>query len=86
MKQRIVWVDALNVIACFGVLLLHCTNKALHSFSGTFSVSWAEGLFSHSFFIWPVNVFFMLSGFTIITKQLNNNLLHGGWATSFNVD
>lgn len=24
--KRIIWIDALNIVACAGVLLLHCTN------------------------------------------------------------
>lgn len=28
--QRVVWVDALNVVACMSVLLLHCTNAEVH--------------------------------------------------------
>lgn len=70
-KDRIIWVDALNIIACMGVLLLHCTNGQVHGFNGTISADWAIGLFTHSFFLWPVNVFFMLSGFTLIRQNIH---------------
>lgn len=75
MKQnRLVWIDLLNIVACMGVLLLHCTNKEVHHFSGVPSVNWFIGLFTHSFFLWPVNVFFMISGFTLVKKfSLPNN-------------
>ncbi len=74
-KKRILWVDALNVIACAGVLLLHCTNAQVHNFQGTVSFNWCLGLLTHSFFLWPVNVFFMLSGFTLLKNTL---ILDGG--------
>lgn len=68
--KRLVWVDILNIVACAGVLLLHSTNFEIHNFSGEATLNWGIGLFSHSVFLWPVNVFFMLSGFTLIRKQL----------------
>lgn len=77
-NKRITWVDALNIVACAGVLLLHCTNSQIHGFSGEPSVEWYIGLFTHSFFSWPVNVFFMLSGFTLIRKSLIDKCQSGG--------
>lgn len=73
-RKRIIWVDALNIVACMGVLLLHCTNSEIHGFKGETSPNWCLGLFTHSAFLWPVNVFFMLSGFTL----LNPNPHRGG--------
>lgn len=81
-KKRLTWIDALNVVACAGVLLLHSTNSQVHHFSGTPSYEWFVGLFTHSFFLWPVNVFFMISGFTLIRPSLNiNNGEMGGGKT-----
>ena len=68
-KDRIIWVDALNIVACMGVLLLHSTNGQVHRFDGNVSIEWIIGLFPHGFFLWPVNVFFMLSGFTLIRQN-----------------
>lgn len=65
-KERIVWIDALNIFACAGVVLLHSTNKAVHHFQGIINIEWIIGLLSHSLFLWPVNIFFMLSGFTLV--------------------
>lgn len=74
MKQnRILWVDLLNVFACMGVLLLHSTNSEIHHFSGYITFNWVLGLFTHSAFIWPVNIFFLLSGFTLIRPSLFNS-------------
>ena len=70
-KRRIIWIDVLNVIACMGVLLLHSTNGEIHNFSGEVSINWIIGLCTHSFMLWPVNVFFMLSGFTLMNSQLS---------------
>ena len=67
--KRYLWVDVLNIIACAGVLLLHCTNQEVYHFSGVFSFNWYIGLLTHSFVLWPVNVFFMLSGFTLIRQD-----------------
>lgn len=79
-KKRIVWIDILNVIACMGVLLLHCTNAELHHFRGDISFNWCLGLLTHSFFLWPVDVFFMLSGYTLMRASLCNS---GGVKTFF---
>lgn len=78
-KERLVWIDVLNIVACAGVLLLHCTNGQVHGFSGTPSADWYIGLTTHSFVLWPVDVFFMISGFTLIRKSLltNDNNLGG---------
>lgn len=73
-KERILWVDILNIFACFGVLLLHCTNGVIHNYQGEFNSGYIIGLITHSLYIWPVNVFFMLSGYTLI----NNKNLNGG--------
>lgn len=76
-KKRLVWIDVLNIVACAGVLLLHSTNGQVHGFSGTPSLNWYIGLTTHSFFLWPVDVFFMISGFTLIRTSVlteNNNL------------
>lgn len=26
-KERLIWIDLLNIVSCAGVLLLHCTNE-----------------------------------------------------------
>lgn len=79
MEKRLVWIDILNIVACAGVLLLHCTNSQVHGFSGTPSLNWYIGLTTHSFFLWPVDVFFMISGFTLIRTSIliNNNNSEG---------
>ena len=69
-SKRIVWIDVLNILACAGVLLLHSTNKEVHSFSGELSVNWFIGLVTHSMVLWPVNVFFMLSGYTLMKPAI----------------
>ncbi len=69
-KKRILWIDALNILACAGVLLLHCTNTEVHNFKGIVTFNWCLGVFTHSFFIWPVDVFFMLSGYTLLRKSV----------------
>ena len=69
-NDRVLWIDVLNIIACMGVLLLHCTNRQVHEFNGHVSFEWVIGLLTHSVFLWPVNVFFMLTGLTLMRKSL----------------
>lgn len=73
-KERLIWIDLLNIVACASVLLLHCTNSEVLGFSGTPSIDWYIGLTTHSFFLWPVNVFFMISGFTLIRNISLNKI------------
>lgn len=78
-NKHLVWIDVLNIVACAGVLLQHCTNSQVHGFSGTPSLDWYIGLTTHSFFLWPVDVFFMISGFTLVRISiLTNNNNSGG--------
>ena len=74
--KRIIWIDALNIVSCAGVLLLHCTNGQIYNFSGSPSVNWYIGLFTHGFFLWPVNVFFMISGFAILFNMPTTNQIY----------
>lgn len=69
-SKKITWIAVLNVIACMGVLLLHSTNREVHNFSGEISMNWMIGLCTHSLVLWPVNVFFMLSGFTLVKQSI----------------
>ena len=64
-KERYVWADALNIIACISVVILHCTNGAVHNFT-EFNFDFVRGAFTHSFFLWPVPVFYALSGCMLI--------------------
>lgn len=77
-NKRLVWIDVLNIVACAGVLLLHCTNGQVHGFSGTPSLDWYIGLTTHSFFLWPVNVFFMISGFTLVSHLASTDYNKSG--------
>lgn len=65
-KSRNLWMDLLNVFACMGVVLLHCTNRQIHSFDCNQDFSFYVGAFTHSFFYWPVPIFLMLSGANLL--------------------
>lgn len=71
MNQRLIWVDIVNICACAGVLLLHCTNYALWDYNGSITFDFLISVISHGFVLWPVDVFFMLTGFTLIKKTDN---------------
>ncbi|MCM1457348.1 MAG: acyltransferase [Lachnoclostridium sp.] len=81
--RRYIWVDVLNICACAGVLLLHCTNYALWNFDGNQSADFFFSIFTHSFVLWPVDVFFMISGYTLIKRTTLPNLLRGGVVSQF---
>lgn len=62
-NTRVLYFDFLNVFATLGVVFLHCNGLA-HTFSQ--SVSWYQALFIEVFWYWPVPVFFMLTGATLM--------------------
>lgn len=59
-KERILWMDILNILACFCVIMLHC-NHGAKDFDGTISLQWLYGVSIYTFCYWPVPVFLMLS-------------------------
>ena len=62
-KSRILYFDILNIFATLGVVFLHCNGTA-HTYSDTFG--WYQALFIEVFLYWPVPVFFMLTGATLM--------------------
>jgi len=63
MSEKKSWIAAANVCACLGVIILH-TNRIFWSFpSGHL---WYTANFLETFFYWPVPVFFMISGASLI--------------------
>ena len=62
-KRRILFYDVLNILATLGVVFLHCNGKA-HSYSNT--LGWYQALLVEVFVYWPVPIFFMLSGATLM--------------------
>lgn len=65
-KERYLWMDMLNILACVGVLILHTNSTIVHSYSGEEGLSFLYAVFTHSAVYWPVPVFLMLSGCNII--------------------
>lgn len=68
-RKRILWMDFLNICACLGVLLLHVSNHPLISFNGDIDISFLWGALTHSFVLWPVPIFIMLSGSNLISYR-----------------
>lgn len=60
---RILYYDVLNVMATLGVVFLHCNGLA-HTYSNT--LAWYQALLVEVCIYWPVPIFFMLSGATLI--------------------
>ncbi len=62
-KSRVIYYDVLNILATLGVVFLHCNGTA-HTYSD--SLGWYQALFIEVFLYWPVPVFFMLTGATLM--------------------
>lgn len=58
---RYIWMDLLNITSIVGVLMMH-TNDAQNCYSGDLTFDFIWGCAVHSFYMWPVIVFYMLSG------------------------
>lgn len=63
MKKRVLYYDVLNTFATFCVVLLH-TNGLSHHYSET--AAWYQAFAVEVLFYWPVPIFFMLSGATLM--------------------
>lgn len=61
--ERHYWMDLLNVIACFAVVMLHCTTSV---FLNTGDFKWRTDVALQSIFIFAVPVFFMISGANLL--------------------
>lgn len=62
-QGRVLYFDILNIAATFGVIMLHCNGLA-HTYSET--LAWYQALLVEVLIYWPVPIFFMLSGATLI--------------------
>lgn len=57
--MRKVYLDILNIMACYAVVILHCTSKAWQVDG---SLRWYIAIVLQGLFIWAVTIFFMLTG------------------------
>lgn len=64
--HRLVFIDVLNIVSSFAVVLLH---TSLGVFSSERSVSWVVSLACQSFAIFAVPIFFMVSGMNLLTYR-----------------
>ncbi len=62
-QKRVAYFDVLNIVATFGVIMLHC-NGIAHTYSET--LAWYQALLVEVLIYWPVPIFFMLSGATLM--------------------
>lgn len=65
-KKRLLYLDMLNIAACFCVVWMHC-NSIVHSFSDT--PVWRQSMVVETVAYWAVPVFFMLSGATLMNYR-----------------
>lgn len=68
-NTRYTYIDLLNIIACMGVVFLHSTNMYIFDYSGDINLPCIFSLFIFSVLLWPVDVFFMISGSTLIKES-----------------
>ena len=64
MRPRLLYLSVLNVLACFAVVMLHCSNAAFWNYSNT--QTWVTGNLVETLFYFAVPVFFMISGVTLV--------------------
>jgi surface polysaccharide O-acyltransferase-like enzyme len=62
-KNYVLYMDLLNIAACFAVVILH-VNNTVHTFS--YARYWITSMVLESAFYWAVPVFLMLSGATLL--------------------
>lgn len=67
MEKRVHYMDVLNVLSCYAVVVLHCT---LHVFGSIRDSYWKTALVLQGIFIFAVPVFFMLSGSHLLNYRL----------------
>ena len=65
-QTRKEWIDILNIIACIGVIMLHCSNHEIHNYNGTITSEFIWGCTTHTIFFWPVPIFLMISGANLL--------------------
>src|SRR5256885_496912 len=66
------WMDALRVLACLAVIVLHVSASVVIDFPDVRSLHWTVGNIGNAFTHWCVPVFVMLSGALLLSpaKQL----------------
>ncbi len=69
--ERVFLIDFLNVISCFGVVWLH-VNGAVWTFS--YFRTWVTSWLLETLLYWPVPIFFMLSGITLLGYRDRYNM------------
>ncbi|MDN5954723.1 MAG: acyltransferase family protein, partial [Loigolactobacillus coryniformis] len=63
MKQRVYFMDCLNIVAIMAVILLHTSGTV---FSYRMDNHWLLAVLMQVMFIWAVPIFFMLSGANLL--------------------
>ena len=66
-NNRVIYYDILNVFAILGVIMLH-SSQGIREFEGVITPHFLISAAVHSFAIWSVCIFYMLSGCTIIGR------------------
>lgn len=64
-KNRFLWMDLLNITAILGVIMMH-TNDAQNHYVGVLTPEYVWACAVHSFFMWPVAAFYMLTGCNLL--------------------
>lgn len=69
-RERIAWIDTLKVVATFSVILLHCASPILYKLNDIDILYWQVGNSFDSSVRFAVPLFFMISGFLLFNKKV----------------
>ena len=68
MKQRMVWIDTLRVLAALAVVWLHVAVGVVQDHPSAASVSWWIGNVADSMSRWCVPIFVMITGYLLLSR------------------
>lgn len=66
-KERVLYIDVLNVLACLCVIFMHC-NGIVHNYNDT--RIWYESMVIETLAYWAVPIFFMISGAMLMNYRV----------------
>ena len=70
MREKIIWIDNLRVIATIAVIMLHVSAPILYKYGSISNYIWNIGNLFDGMVRWCVPIFFMLSGALLLNEDL----------------
>lgn len=69
-NNRIAYIDFMNILACFGVICLHCSGYVF-DYGNVETRLWALSMLVQTITHWAIPVFFMITGTTLLEYRKN---------------